>query len=115
MNEPSPTDADRLDQDRVLVLEWLRASPRNTPLDPASDREMIANCFLEHARAADFQWQVVEISTDGRPAYEVRWTHRGSTFVGFKQPAPADTPTDALLAGCAALLENGWCRARLPE
>lgn len=75
----------------------------------------IAQRFLTLAKEAGFEYQIVKLGTDGTAGYEVQWTHRGASFVGFKQPPPERTAEDALLAGCAALLENDWCRERLPK
>jgi hypothetical protein len=58
---------------------------------------------------------LVTAEKQGQTTYEVFWTHRGASFVGFKQPAAEPKAEDALLAGCAALLENQWCRERLPK
>lgn len=110
-----------LDHARKLVLDWLRAPHRNpTLLSTATESELaqqhavIADCFMIWARAAGFGCDLVDTSLDGAPAYETHWTHNGTTFVGFKQPRPEKDPADARLAGCAALLRNEWCRARLP-
>jgi hypothetical protein len=122
MNEPSRTTESSLDQQRTQVLDWLRAAWRDPqflaerpPSELRRHHEIIAQRFLDHARISGFECQVIEIAVSGHPAFEVRWTHRGSHFVGFKQPPPAANSADALLTGCAALLENEWCRARLPD
>ncbi len=109
-----------LDRARNLVLEWVRASHRDpsflagqTGLDQR--HEEIAKHFLKWAKEGGFEYRVVKIGNDGTAAYEVQWTHRGYSFVGFKQPAPEAAAENALLAGCAALLGNDWCRERLPK
>ena len=102
-----------------MILEWLHVEYRDPKfLTTASDlenrHEEIAQGFLKWAGDSGFAYKIVKVDGAGEPAYEVHWTHRGSSFVGFKQPPPERTPHDALLAGCAALLENDWCRERLP-
>jgi hypothetical protein len=110
----------QLDATRTKVLEWLRA-PKRDPnfLGGVADLENhhgeIAQRFMKWAAEAGFGYQIVRADGAGAPGYEVHWTHRGSSFVGFKQPQPEATPEDALLAGCAALLTNDWCRERLPR
>jgi hypothetical protein len=111
-----PTGAkDRLEQMQNDVLEWLRG--KNGNLDLLADLEQqagaIAQRFLQRVSVAGFGCNAVEVLHDGVMRYEVHWTHNGASFVGFKQPAPQETPENALLAGCAALLENDWCRGRL--
>jgi hypothetical protein len=108
-----------LDRVRILVLDWLRLAHRDPVfLASAPDlehrHEEIAQEFLKWAADSGFAYEVVKVDGGDGAAYEVHWTHRGSSFVGFKQPPPERTPEDALLAGCAALLENDWCRERLP-
>ena len=122
MNESSRTTEDQLDRQRALILDWLRVPHRDpqflmkmSPEELGRFHETIAQRFLDYVLDAGFQAQVVEVTPGGRAAYEVRWTHRGSDFVGFKQPAAEENSGNALLAGCAALLENEWCRARLPH
>ena len=111
-----------VDRTRDLVLRWLRAPHREPEfLAALSPEEMnrqhaaIAHRFLYWARDSGFHSRIVETGSDENPAYEVHWTHRGSSFVGFRQPPPQDSPEDALLLGCGALLENDWCRERLPR
>lgn len=109
-----------LDRERRLLLDWLRARLRDPALlpgttDPLGQTREITERFLAIAREGEFAWEVVWTSADGHPGYAVHWTHRGASFVGFKQPPPEPTPEEALLAGCAALLENDWCRERLPK
>jgi hypothetical protein len=106
-----------LHQERERVLEWLRAAHREpTFLAGESDATLelrhaeITQRFLEWAKPADFAYEVVEARVNGRATYAVHWTHRGASFVGFKQPQDEAKLEDALLAGCAALLENQWCR-----
>jgi hypothetical protein len=113
---------DHLDRTRDLLLEWLRAPHRErdflagvSPAEMSRQHAAIAHRFLHWTRDSGFHYEVVETGSDGKPAYEVHWTHRGSSFVGFRQPPPQDTSDDALLVGCAALLENHWCRERLPR
>ncbi|MEP6672243.1 MAG: hypothetical protein ABJF10_23975 [Chthoniobacter sp.] len=107
---------------RSVVLEWVRAGHRDPTFLAAEaeaglerKHEEIAQRFLAWAKPAGFAYQTVRIGADGPGGYEVQWTHRGASFVGFKQPAPESTAEDALLAGCAALLENEWCRKQLPK
>jgi hypothetical protein len=107
-----------LDQARNRLLEWLRAEHREphfqaTAADTEGQHEEIAQRFLEWAKDSGFAYNIVKVE-GAEPAFEVHWTHRGASFVGFKQPPAERTPSDALLAGCAALLENDWCRERLP-
>src|SRR5882757_3302265 len=111
-----------LDQARNLVLEWVRAGHRDPMFlsgeanaDLEQKHEEIAQRFLAWAKPAGFAYQTVEIGADGEGGYEVQWTHRGASFVGFKQPPPESTAENALLAGCAALLENHWCQKQLPK
>jgi hypothetical protein len=111
-----------LDRARRVVLDWIRSPDREPAfLSAAADSELherheeIAQRFLKWASDAGFGFEVVKVERDGRTTYEVHWTHRGASFVGFKQPGPESTAEDALLVGCAALLENDWCRERLPK
>lgn len=73
----------------------------------------IAERFLARAGEAGFALEIVSSPTLDGPAYEPRWTHRGASFVGFKQPAPAQNLDEARVLACAALLRNEWCRERL--
>jgi hypothetical protein len=105
-----------LNRARKQVLDWLRASHGEPALlagEPEAVLEQrhaeITQRFLEWATTAGFAYEVINVRVEGRIAYEVHWTHRGSSFVGFKQPPPETKLEDALLAGCAALLENQWC------
>jgi len=109
-----------LPQARKLLLEWLRAEHRDpTFLAGESDAGLelrhaeIAQRFLEWGKAASFDYEIIEVPVDGRTVFVVHWTHRGSSFVGFKQPPAEGKAEDALLVGCAALLENQWCRGWL--
>ena len=97
------------------VLEWLRreTGDLDLPADSGPQAGAIAQRFLQRVSAAGFGCTAVEVSQDGVMRYEVHWTHNGASFVGFKQPPPEETPENALLAGCAALLGNDWCRSRL--
>lgn len=105
-----------LTQERRAVLDWLRAGHRE-PSFLAGETDAVLQLrhaeinqrFLKWAQTAGFAYEVIEVHVDGRPAYEVHWTHRGASFVGFKQPPAEAKVQDALLAGCAALLENQWC------
>ena len=104
------------------MLEWLRGDPRDpgfpataAPAELRRAHDAIAQRFLQRIAGAGFAFELVAGGLDGLAGYEVRWTHQGSTFVGFKQPPREETAEDALLAGCAALLENQWCRERLPH
>jgi len=110
----------RLDRARNVVLQWLRAQPRDPAFltgqtDLEHRHEEIVQRFLAQARESGFEFEIIKAGSDGATAYEVQWTHRGSSFIGFKQPPPEPLAEDALLAGCAALLENDWCRERLPK
>jgi hypothetical protein len=114
--------AGHLNRARTLVLDWLRADQREPAFlqgetDRALERrhEEITQRFLEEARQAGFDCEVVPMKVDGRNAFEVFWTHRGSSFVGFKQPPPEANVEDAVLVGCAALLENQWCLQKLEQ
>lgn len=111
-----------LEQARTQVLEWLRAPHREPAflkgeIDTALVRGQaeITEHFLRWAKQAGFDYEVVPTQVGSLPSYSVHWTHRGSSFVGFKQPSPESKVEDALLAGCAALLENQWCREWLRE
>ena len=113
----------QLDLARKRVLEWLREEHREPAyLNGAMDavREFcdaeVAQQFLERARSAGFAYDVIPVQKeDGHVLYVLHWTHHGANFVGFKQPLPEATVADALLAGCAALLENQWCLKWLRE
>lgn len=105
-----------------MVLEWVRARHRDPqylsgalPADLERKHEEIAQCFLTWAKSAGFAYETVKVAPEIGTGYEVHWTHRGASFVGFKQPPPESTAEDALLAGCAALIENDWCRKQLPK
>jgi len=106
---------------RRVVVEWLRKDARDTApgdntLSPDSEpnSEAVLLLFLLRASAAGFACEIGEVQDgDGGGGYEARWTHQGASFVGFKQASPQATPDMALLAGCAALLANEWCRSRL--
>jgi len=104
-----------------MVLEWVRAGHRDPlflsgdqPADLARKHAEIAQGFLTWAKSAGFAYETVK-AEGGGAGYEVHWTHRGASFVGFKQPPPESTAEDALLAGCAALIQNDWCRKQLPK
>ncbi|HEY3901565.1 MAG TPA: hypothetical protein VGM54_23340 [Chthoniobacter sp.] len=108
-----------LDRSRTLVLDWLRLEHRDpsflaSAVNLENRHGEIAQEFLKWADDSGFAYEIVKVDGIDGPAYEIHWTHRGASFVGFKQPPPERTPDDALLAGCAALLENDWCRERLP-
>jgi hypothetical protein len=110
----------RLDRARHLILEWLRAPHRDPSFlvgqtDLEHRHQEIGQHFLTHARAGGFECEIVKSNNPGAAGYEIHWTHRGASFVGFKQPPPEPLAEDAVLAGCAALLENDWCRERLPK
>ena len=109
-----------LDRARNLLLEWVRAGHRDPAfLSGQPDLEHrhgeIAHRFLTWAKEAGFEFEIIKTGSDGTGGYEVHWTHRGASFVGFKQPPAESTAEDALLSGCAALLENDWCRKWLPD
>ena len=105
-----------LQREREMMLDWLRADDRE-PSFLAGDTDAVLELrhveitqqFLKWAQKAGFAYEVIEARGDGRTAYVIHWTHRGASFVGFKQPPPETKLEDALLAGCAALLENQWC------
>jgi len=117
-----PQSQSIIDSARSLVLEWLRAGPREprflidqSQAEVAEAHRQIADRFLHWIGRSGFDAQLVEIPQDGVAAFEVNWTHHGATFVGFKQAPPAGKPEDALLLGCAALLQNDWCRRQLQQ
>lgn len=104
------------------ILEWLRAPNREPDFlakvparEVASSRyREVADRFLHWSRRSGFECQIVTIANASAvAAFETIWTHRGSSFVGFKQPPAQASADDALLLGCAALLENEWCRGKL--
>ena len=111
-----------LDRTRDLLLEWLRAPHREpeflagvSPAELAGQHAAIVRRFLHWTGDSGFHFVIVKTGSDENPAHEVQWTHRGSSFVGFRQPPPQHIPEDALLLACGALLENDWCRERLPR
>jgi hypothetical protein len=76
----------------------------------------MAESFLTAIAGSGFTFNLVQLGDGGSPSgYELRWSHQGFSFVGFKQPPPAVTPEEAKLLGCAALLQNDWCRKHLPK
>jgi hypothetical protein len=97
---------------RQHILDWLRAA---NCLDGGIELpdKTIVETFLRRAAKSGFTCEVIQVDVAGSTRYEIHWTHRGASFVGFQQPAAEDTPDDALLAGCSALLQNHWCRSRL--
>ena len=97
---------------RTLVVDWLRAAHALGAEIDLTD-ETLVDTFLRRAGQSGFTCELVHIDGAGSTRYETHWTHRGASFVGFKQPAAEDTPVEALLAGCSALLQNQWCRDRL--
>jgi hypothetical protein len=117
-----PQSLSAIDGARSLVLEWLREGQREprflmeqSQSELASSHRQIADRFLHWITRSGFDAQLVQTQQDGVAAFEVHWTHHGATFVGFKQAPPAATPEDALLLGCAAFLENDWCRRQLKQ
>jgi hypothetical protein len=86
-----------------------------SPAELAGSHRQIADQFLQWINRSGFDAHLVEISQEGAAAFEVNWTHRDATFVGFKQAPPASKPVDALLLACAALLQNDWCRRQLQQ
>jgi hypothetical protein len=115
-----PQSQPLIDSARSLVLEWLREAQRDprflidqSESELASCHGRIVDCFLNWINRSGFEANMVEMHRDGAAAFEVHWTHNGATFVGFKQAPPAGKPSDALLLGCAALLQNDWCRKQL--
>lgn len=111
-----PASKGDLDRMHNLVADWLQNDSLASGADAESgpDDTAIARRFLKRVRAAGFACEIVEVRRARAVEYEARWTHNGASFVGFKQPPPQDAPDKALLAGCAALLANDWCRQRLP-
>jgi hypothetical protein len=110
-----------LEAARASVLEWLRAHQHDPALfESGSAREgedadgkiveMFMNCVLPEG----FDFTIHEVSDHEAAGFVVHWTHRGSGFIGFRQPPPGHTPLTAKLLACAALLRNDWCRGRLP-
>jgi len=97
---------------RVLVVDWLRAANTVAAELDLTD-ETLVDTFLRRAGQSGFTCELVPVDVAGSIRYDSHWTHLGSSFVGFKQPATEDTPLTALLAGCSALLQNQWCRDRL--
>src|SRR5947207_690679 len=100
--------AHALDTSRETIVEWLMS--RGEGLGPQTSSAEITGRFLIHASRSGFTCEMVPLPDAG---YEARWTYQEASFVGFKQPPPQDSANDALLVGCAALLQNEWCRARL--
>lgn len=112
----------QLERARGEIIAWLRDGAMNgEPLfmlghpDKSLDGRSgeIAECFLARVGASGFALEMIEDSTVEGVAYAPRWTHRGASFVGFKQPASASNLDDAKVLACAALLGNEWCRERL--
>jgi hypothetical protein len=102
------TDSENnLDRMRKTVLEWLQEKSENRDALAGSGEQMdaIVQRFLHRASAAGFGCNVVETSQNGLIRHQVYGTHNGASFIGFKQPP--------LIAGCAALLANDWCRSWL--
>ncbi len=122
MSEAVPTSCFKGDLEgmRRVAVEWLRKEGRDTASgdntlvsEPEPNSEAVVLIFLLRASAAGFACEIVEANESEGAGYVARWTHQGASFVGFKQPPPQETPEFALLSGCAALLENDWCRSRL--
>jgi len=110
-----------LNRARDIVLSWIRAEERSASfLLGKSDEELselhgaIGREFLKSAEKAQFTCEILKAAADPS-LFVVHWSYKGASFVGFKQPADEATPDDALLVSCAALLENDWCRNRLPK
>jgi len=74
----------------------------------------IVDRFLSWVNPLGFDFTIYQYADQGNACFVVHWTHHGSEFVGFSQPPPGATPEAAKLLGCAALLQNDWCRKRLP-
>jgi hypothetical protein len=110
----------RLSTARGEVLAWLRQSPRNLSVGAAEgsgagvDDGRIVDCFVGAIVGSGFDFSMVNLGSEEAPAYEVRWLHQGFSFIGFKQAPTAPTVEAAKLLACAALLQNDWCRGRLP-
>jgi hypothetical protein len=109
----------RLESARAKVLQWIRQDHRNprflqecdAPEPSERTDAKIVERFVSWAAPAGFNF-TAEQTADGQ--FVVHWTHQGSQFVGFRQPPPGDTPEEAKILACAALLDNDWCRQRLP-
>jgi hypothetical protein len=108
-----------LEQARASVLDWLREAHRNPlflesedspqPLKPADSR--IIDRFMSWVAPAGFELTTQE-TADG--LFEIHWKHHGYDFVGFRQPPAGKTLDEAKILACSALLQNEWCRSRLP-
>jgi hypothetical protein len=110
----------RLERARRHLIDWLQTpEPILNCLSDATASELrradmdILCQFFRHLIEAGFSCEVTEAPVRGTLAYEIHWKHRGASFVGFKQPPSEESPEEALLTGCAALLDNQWCRSRL--
>jgi hypothetical protein len=109
----------RLENARAQVLLWIREAHRNplflqeseAPEQIEQADAKIVERFVSWATPAGFNF-TLEQTAEGQ--FVVHWTHCGYNFVGFRQPPPAEMPDEAKLLACAALLDNGWCRERLP-
>jgi hypothetical protein len=124
MSDPAgfPLTQTQLERARSEVIAWLRdGAISDDPMFMLGHPEKsieersgeIAERFLNLVREAGFTLEIVEeMGADGL-AYAPRWTHRGSSFVGFKQPESARNVDEAKVLACAALLRNEWCRERL--
>lgn len=102
------------------ILSWLRAEHRQpTFLRDVPEEawpgcaEEIVGAFLRFATASDFDLTLVNNGSAEHPEWAGHWTHRGSSFEGFRQPPGHPEPMGARLLACAALLRNEWCCARL--
>jgi hypothetical protein len=107
-------------QARMRALRWLREPHRNPRFlldhdeaDLRNHQNEITERFLSWITNSGFHAEMIELTHDDEPAFEIRWSHKGASFVGFKQPPYAATKEDARILGCSALLENEWCRRRL--
>jgi len=79
-----------------------------------SDDEQILSQFLTAVKESGFVLDLVNNGSGESPAWVGYWTFRGSSFEGFRQPPDQPDLPPAVLLACAALLQNEWCRARLP-
>ncbi len=108
-----------LDQARASVLAWLREPHRNplflegedSPEQLEQAESKIVERFMSWAGPAGFE-STVQTTSEG--LFEIHWTHQGYDFVGFRQPPASPSQDEAQVLGCAALLQNEWCRSRLP-
>jgi hypothetical protein len=105
---------------RAAVLKWLRETHgdphflEDLPREKEVADATIVEQFMNSIARAGFDFTAHEFQAEGISGFVIHWTHQGSGFIGFRQPPPADTLEAAKILACAALLENEWCRSRLP-